>query len=115
MTGNQYSSESSVEAYVRALRQGCRCIERKLFNDVIDLFTDKTFCVVDCWDGPDGPIIFHGKTLTSKIKFTDVVQAIGEHAFAVSEYPLVLSIEQHCDVQQQRFQANYFKQIFGGV
>ena len=70
---------------------------------------------MDCWDGPDNsPIIFHGKTLTSKIKFTDVVQAIKEHAFETSEYPVILSIEQHCDVSQQRFQANYFKQVFGG-
>ena len=70
---------------------------------------------VDCWDGPDNaPIIFHGKTLTSKIKFTDVVLAIKEHAFEASEYPLILSIEQHCDVSQQRFQANFFRQTFGG-
>ena len=40
---------------------------------------------VDCWDGPDNePIIYHGHTLTSKILFKDVIEAIKEHAFAVS-------------------------------
>ena len=32
---------------------------------------------LDCWDGPDGmPVIFHGHTLTTKIKFVEVVKTI---------------------------------------
>lgn len=41
---------------------------------------------VDCWDGPDGmPVIYHGHTLTTKIKFCDVLTTIKEHAFITSE------------------------------
>lgn len=44
------------------------------------------FMIVDCWDGPDDlPIIYHGHTLTSKIKFLDVLHTIKEHAFVTSE------------------------------
>ena len=71
---------------------------------------------MDCWDGTDGqPIIYHGHTLTSKIRFIDVIKCVKEHAFATSEFPLVLSIEQHCDIPQQRIMAKQFKEVFGGV
>lgn len=74
-------------------------------------------CVtVDCWDGDeDDPVIYHGHTLTSKIMFKDAIQAIKDHAFAVSDYPVILSIENHCSIKQQHKMAEYMQSICGGM
>jgi phosphatidylinositol phospholipase C, delta len=96
LTGWQVAGTSSAEAYITALRHGCRCVE------------------VDCWDGPDGnPRVTHGHTRTSSVPFIDCIRAINHCAFDVSPYPVIVSLEVHCNPEQQRKMVDTMKNIFG--
>ncbi|KAM8853836.1 1-phosphatidylinositol 4,5-bisphosphate phosphodiesterase eta-1 isoform 1-T1 [Synchiropus picturatus] len=96
LTGDQLLSHSKTDMYAWVLQSGCRCVE------------------VDCWDGPEGePMVQHGYTLTSKIPFRSVIETINKYAFVNNQYPVILSIENHCSIQQQKKIAQYLREVFG--
>ncbi|CAJ0579286.1 unnamed protein product, partial [Mesorhabditis spiculigera] len=101
LTGRQYGGKSSAEIYRQVLLSGCRCIE------------------LDCWDGTGEnkgePIITHGKAMCTDVFFKDVLYQIRDTAFMRSEFPVILSFENHCSKSNQLKMAKYCCDIFGDM
>ncbi|KAK4336630.1 hypothetical protein RND71_043742 [Anisodus tanguticus] len=99
LAGHQFTGKSSVEIYRQCLLAGCRCVE------------------LDCWNGrnSDEPIVTHGFTMVTDILLKEVLEAIAECAFKTSDYPVILSLENHCSPKQQAKIAMYCRKIFGDL
>uniref|UniRef100_W5LTY5 Phosphoinositide phospholipase C n=1 Tax=Astyanax mexicanus TaxID=7994 RepID=W5LTY5_ASTMX len=93
---DQFRGPSDITGYIRALKMGCRSVE------------------LDVWDGPDNePVIYTGHTMTSQIVFRSVIDIINKYAFVASEFPLILCLENHCSLKQQRVMFQHLKKILG--
>ncbi|EGR29964.1 phospholipase eta 2, putative [Ichthyophthirius multifiliis] len=94
LMSNQLIGQSSIQAYINAFQKGCRCVE------------------LDCWDGAnDEPTVYHGYTLTSKLLFKDILNCVNEYGFKYSQYPIILSLENHCTIKYQKKMAQYMQDI----
>lgn len=58
------------------------------------------------------PRVLHGYTLTKEITFRDVCVAIQKSAFAATDTPLVVSLEVHCNPEQQATMVKIIKEVW---
>ncbi|KAB5540926.1 hypothetical protein DKX38_013900 [Salix brachista] len=155
LTGNQFSSKSSVRPIKKALQNGVRVIELDLWparniksvvlhggnNDVevrhggyeinfsllsLDLIVLSCYlCLPNlCLRNHTGPtsnslvelaVPFRLWTLTTSVKLLKCLRAIKEFAFQVSEYPVVITFEDHLTADLQEKVAKMVTKTFGGM
>lgn len=108
LMGRQVAGDSSIEGYIKALQRGCRCVE------------------VDVWDGynedPETnektlnePIVSHGRTFTTAISLRNVIKTIKKYAFITSPYPLIISLEINCSIDNQFEVVTILKEVLGNT
>ncbi|KAJ7959648.1 Phosphoinositide phospholipase C [Quillaja saponaria] len=99
LTGNQLSSDCSDVPIIHALQRGVRVIE-------LDLWPNATNDDVD---------VLHGRTLTTPVDLFKCLKSIREHAFTASEYPVVITLEDHITPDLQAKVAMMVTQTFGDI
>ncbi|AQK67521.1 Phosphoinositide phospholipase C 4 [Zea mays] len=99
LTGNQLNSDSSDVPIVKALQRGVRVIE------------------LDMWPNPskDNVDILHGGTLTAPVEMIKCLKSIKEYAFCASNYPLVITLEDHLTSDLQAKVATMLTETFGDL
>ncbi|OCH90182.1 PLC-like phosphodiesterase [Obba rivulosa] len=95
LEGHQLVGKSTVEGYIRALLHSCRSVE------------------LDIYDGDKEPVVYHGRTLTTKVSLRDTCSTIAKYAFVASPYPIIISAEIHCSLPQQDMVADIMREQFG--
>jgi len=92
LTGHQLHGKSSTKMYSFAMLDGYRLVE------------------LDCYDGINKDILItHGFTLVTKLRLEDILIELKNSAFIESPFPVILSIENHCDKVHQTYMAQNCK------
>ncbi|NP_001304243.1 phosphoinositide phospholipase C 2-like [Vigna radiata] len=99
LTGNQLSSDCSDVPIIKALQKGVRVIE-------LDIWPNESKDDVD---------VLHGRTLTSPVALIKCLRSIKQYAFVASEYPVVITLEDHLTPDLQAKVAEMITQTFGDI
>jgi len=95
ITGNQFSSLASTEAVRTALLNGVRVVE------------------LDVFDLNNSIVVSHKNSMVSKIAFEDCVRVIAESGFSKTEYPVILTLENHCSPEGQLRITEILRRVLG--
>ena len=94
LTGDQLKSNSTPEMYGFSVLEGYRLVE------------------LDCYNGDnDDIIITHGFTFCGEINLKDILFQLKKFGFVNSDYPIILSIENHLDHYHQKIMTKLFNEI----
>ncbi|XAR68816.1 Phosphoinositide phospholipase C [Bertholletia excelsa] len=99
LTGNQLTSDCSDVPIIKSLHKGVRAIE-------LDLWPNST---------KDDINILHGRTLTTPVELIKCLRSIKENAFVASEYPVIITLEDHLPPHLQAKVAELVTQAFGDM
>ncbi|KAE8723436.1 Phosphoinositide phospholipase C 6 [Hibiscus syriacus] len=99
LTGNQISSDCSDVPIINALKRGVRVIE-------LDMWPNSSKDDVD---------VLHGGTLTTPVELLKCLRSIKEYAFVASDYPVILTLEDHLTPNLQAKVAEMVTQTFGDI
>ncbi|CAM0152148.1 unnamed protein product [Urochloa decumbens] len=99
LTGNQLNSDSSDVPIIKALQRGVRVIE-------LDMWPNSSKNNVD---------ILHGGTLTAPVEMIRCLKSIKGFAFCASNYPLVITLEDHLTADLQAKVAEMLTETFGDL
>ncbi|KAI7736745.1 hypothetical protein M8C21_030225, partial [Ambrosia artemisiifolia] len=99
LTGNQLSSDCSDVPIIQALHKGVRVIE-------LDIWPNST---------KDDVHVLHGGTLTTPVELIKCFKSIKQHAFTASEYPVVITLEDHLTTDLQAKVAKMVRDTFGDM
>ncbi|KVI03280.1 C2 calcium-dependent membrane targeting [Cynara cardunculus var. scolymus] len=99
LTGNQISSDCSDVPIIESLKRGVRVIE-------LDMWPNSTKDDID---------IVHGGTLTAPVKLDKCLEAIRTYAFVASEYPVIITLEDHLTPALQAKVAKMVMETYGDV
>ncbi|KDO68974.1 hypothetical protein CISIN_1g007399mg [Citrus sinensis] len=99
LTGNQLNSDCSDVPIIRALQKGVRVIE------------------LDIWPNSkkDNVDVLHGGTMTAPVELIKCLRSIKEYAFVASEYPVVITLEDHLTPDLQAKVAEMVTQTLGEI
>ncbi|VBB28247.1 unnamed protein product, partial [Acanthocheilonema viteae] len=99
LVGTQINGEAIIEGYINAIRKGARLLESWIY-------------LVDVLDGAHGePCIRHRGTLITSRYLKDALTVIKNYAFRYTPYPLILTIENYCSLEQQQIMARNFVEV----